>query len=48
MLAVSSIRRLMMTTDLKIGAHVPAADPLSEAEARDAEVIQIFVSNPQQ
>ncbi len=37
-----------MTTDLKIGAHVPAADPLSEAKARDAEVIQIFVSNPQQ
>ncbi len=37
-----------MTTDLKIGAHVPAADPLGEAKARDAEVIQIFVSNPQQ
>jgi len=37
-----------MTTDLKIGAHVPAADPLGEAFARDAEVVQIFVSNPQQ
>jgi deoxyribonuclease IV len=33
--------------DRKIGAHVPAADPLAEAEARSAEVVQIFVSNPQ-
>ena len=33
--------------DLKIGAHVPAEDPLGEAEARGAEVVQIFVSNPQ-
>lgn len=30
-----------------LGAHVPAADPLSEAEARGADVIQIFLSNPQ-
>lgn len=30
-----------------LGAHVPAADPLSEAKARGAEVIQIFLSNPQ-
>ena len=37
-----------MTTDLKIGAHVPAADPLGEAAARNADVIQMFVSNPQQ
>ena len=34
-------------TDLKIGAHVPAEDPLGEAKARGADVIQIFVSNPQ-
>lgn len=33
--------------DLKIGAHVPAADPLAEAEARSANVVQIFISNPQ-
>jgi deoxyribonuclease-4 len=33
--------------DVKIGAHVPAKDPLGEAAARDAEVVQIFVSNPQ-
>lgn len=33
--------------DRKIGAHVPAADPLAEAEARSAEIVQIFVSNPQ-
>jgi len=37
-----------MTTDRKIGAHVPAADPLGGAAERDADVIQIFVSNPQQ
>lgn len=30
-----------------IGAHVPAADPLAEAEARQADVVQIFLSNPQ-
>ena len=34
-------------TDLKIGAHVPAADPIEEAAAREADVVQIFVSNPQ-
>ena len=34
-------------TDLKIGAHVPAADPIGEAAVRDADVVQIFVSNPQ-
>lgn len=34
-------------TDHKIGAHVPAEDPLAEAAARSAEVVQIFVSNPQ-
>jgi deoxyribonuclease-4 len=34
-------------TDLKIGAHVPAADPIGEAAAREADVVQIFVSNPQ-
>lgn len=34
-------------TELKIGAHVPATDPLAEAEDRKADVVQIFVSNPQ-
>ncbi len=34
-------------SDHKIGAHVPAADPLAEAATRSAEVVQIFVSNPQ-
>lgn len=34
-------------TDLKIGSHVPAADPIGEAGAREADVVQIFVSNPQ-
>lgn len=32
---------------MKLGAHVPAGDPLGEAEARGAEVIQVFLSNPQ-
>lgn len=30
-----------------VGAHTPAADPLGEAEARDADLVQIFLSNPQ-
>lgn len=30
-----------------IGSHVPAAHPLEEAAARGADVIQIFLSNPQ-
>ncbi len=30
-----------------IGAHVAAADPLGEARDLDAEVIQMFISNPQ-
>jgi deoxyribonuclease-4 len=34
-------------TELEIGAHVPATDPLAEAEARKADIVQIFVSNPQ-
>lgn len=32
---------------LPIGAHVPSADPLAEAAARDAECVQVFLSNPQ-
>lgn len=32
---------------MRIGAHVPAANPLTEAALRDAEVAQIFLSNPQ-
>ena len=30
-----------------VGAHVPAGDPLGEAEARDADLVQFFLSNPQ-
>lgn len=30
-----------------VGAHVPSADPLAEAAARKAEVVQTFLSNPQ-
>lgn len=30
-----------------IGAHVPAADPLAEAEARGATAVQFFLGNPQ-
>lgn len=30
-----------------IGAHVPSQDPLTEAEVRTADVVQIFLSNPQ-
>lgn len=30
-----------------VGAHVPSVDPLAEAAARDADLVQIFLSNPQ-
>ena len=30
-----------------IGAHVPTADPLGEAAARGADLVQTFLSNPQ-
>lgn len=29
------------------GAHVPASDPVAEARNRGAEVVQVFLSNPQ-
>lgn len=32
---------------IPIGAHVPNAEPLAEAEARDADLVQTFLSNPQ-
>lgn len=30
-----------------VGAHTPSQQPLVEAEARDADVVQVFLSNPQ-
>lgn len=30
-----------------VGAHIPSGKPLEEAEARDAELVQMFLSNPQ-
>ncbi len=30
-----------------VGAHVPSLDPLAEAEERKADLVQIFLSNPQ-
>ncbi|WP_018349018.1 deoxyribonuclease IV [Longispora albida] len=32
---------------MRIGAHVDSTDPLAEAEARGAEVIQFFLADPQ-
>src|SRR5690606_1451220 len=32
---------------MRIGAHVERADPLAEAAARDAEVVQFFLTDPQ-
>jgi deoxyribonuclease-4 len=32
---------------MRIGAHVDPGDPLAEAGARDAEVVQFFLSDPQ-
>lgn len=37
----------MAEPQLLVGAHTPAGDPLAEAEARDADLVQIFLSNPQ-
>jgi deoxyribonuclease-4 len=34
-------------TARRIGAHVPGAQPLMEAAALGAEVVQVFLSNPQ-
>jgi deoxyribonuclease IV len=36
-----------MLAGMLIGAHVPNADPLAEAAARDADCVQFFLSNPQ-
>ena len=32
---------------IAIGAHVPSADPLAEAAARKADLVQFFLGNPQ-
>lgn len=32
---------------MRIGAHTPSRWPLAEAEARNADLVQIFLSNPQ-
>lgn len=37
----------MSTPRIRVGAHVPAGDPLAEAAARQADVVQVFLSNPQ-
>jgi deoxyribonuclease IV len=34
-------------TSLTIGAHVPQADPVGEAIARDADLVQFFLGDPQ-
>jgi deoxyribonuclease IV len=32
---------------MRLGAHVPSGDPIAEAEARGADVVQVFLSAPQ-
>src|SRR5881394_425867 len=32
---------------MRIGAHVDRADPLAEAAAREADVVQFFLTDPQ-
>jgi deoxyribonuclease-4 len=32
---------------LRIGAHVPQSDPVAEATARDADLVQLFLGDPQ-
>lgn len=36
-----------MLAGMHIGAHTPNADPLAEATAREADCVQLFLSNPQ-
>jgi deoxyribonuclease-4 len=36
-----------MPDPLKIGAHVPQTDPVAEAVARDADLVQFFLGDPQ-
>ena len=33
--------------DFRIGAHVPQEDPVAEAVARDADLVQFFLGDPQ-
>ena len=37
----------MSTFELLVGAHVDRQDPVGEAEARTADIVQIFLSDPQ-
>jgi deoxyribonuclease-4 len=37
----------MSSQTLRIGAHVDQTDPISEAVARDADLVQFFLGNPQ-
>jgi deoxyribonuclease IV len=32
---------------IRIGAHVPQEDPLAEAEARETDLVQFFLGDPQ-
>lgn len=32
---------------IRVGAHVPSDEPLTEAAARNADLVQLFLSNPQ-
>lgn len=32
---------------LELGAHVDQADPIAEAQARGARIVQHFIGNPQ-
>ncbi|HEY7565173.1 MAG TPA: deoxyribonuclease IV [Acidimicrobiia bacterium] len=34
-------------SEVAVGAHVDGANPLEEAKAREADLVQIFLSNPQ-
>ena len=42
-----SARPASLCRMLQIGAHVPPEDPLAEAKARDADLVQIFLADPQ-
>ncbi|MBM3695860.1 MAG: deoxyribonuclease IV, partial [Actinobacteria bacterium] len=44
---LSRVGDLRVSRPPLIGAHVPGAHPLQEAAARGAEVVQVFLGNPQ-
>ena len=46
-MATDACHRVVSVTSLRIGAHVEQEDPVAEAAARGADVVQFFLGDPQ-